>query len=328
MRGYHRLVLACVSSSTSYSKGFVFHPNQTGFKNNLLSSSRTLITSTTMSEKSTTIATQDGEEESAFPTSSSSSSYSWRSLLQTTIAKTRKIRGSNYVQVSTVTETGEPRCRTVVFRGFVTFPTDHAWYNDCDALSCSMKLCTDARSQKVAQTANQSIAELVWWFPTTSEQYRIRGILRCVGEGGEDWLSLSSSSSSSSSPSLKDKDKFFLECERKQLWGNLSDPARESFLEDPAIVPGEVYSESVVQRASLQPPPPPGGRDPEGKLLPPPSNFLLMLFDPFHVDYLRLSGGQYRQVDSKQSISTYNDDKDDGTPDSSSSSWSRQRVNP
>jgi pyridoxamine 5'-phosphate oxidase len=267
------------------------------------------------------MATQDGEEESTLPTSSSS----WRSLLETTIAKTRKIRGSNYVQVSTVTETGEPRCRTVVFRGFVKFPTEHAWNNDCGALSCGMKLCTDARSQKVAQTAHQSIAELVWWFPTTSEQYRIRGTLRCVGEGGEDCLHNNTESSSSS---LKDQDKLFLERERKQLWGNLSDPARESFLQDPAIVPGEVYAESEAQQASLQSPPPPGGRDPEGKLLPPPPSFLLMLLDPFHVDYLRLSRGQYRQVDSKKSTATHNDDKDDCTRDSSSSNWSWQRVNP
>jgi pyridoxamine 5'-phosphate oxidase len=247
-------------------------------------------------------------------------------LLETTIAKTRKIRGSNYVQVSTVTETGEPRCRTVVFRGFVKFPTDHPWYNDCDTLTCSMKLCTDARSRKVSQTAHQSIAELVWWFPTTSEQYRIRGMLQYVGDGGEDWLHNNTKSLSSSS--LKDQDKLFLERERKQLWGNLSDPARESFLQDPALVPGEVYAESEVQRASLQAPSPPGGRDPEGKVLPPPSNFLLMLLDPFHVDYLRLNRGQYRQVDSKQSIATHNDGKDDGAPDSSSRNWSWQRVNP
>lgn len=40
----------------------------------------------------------------------------WRERIEVSIAKSRKIRGGNYVQLATVDEDGHPRCRTVVFR--------------------------------------------------------------------------------------------------------------------------------------------------------------------------------------------------------------------
>jgi PPOX class probable FMN-dependent enzyme len=205
---------------------------------------------------------------------------SWRSLLETSIAKSRKIRGSNYVQIATV-EQGEPRCRTVVFRGFLNLPSDHSLSNRCDDMTCIMKMCTDLRSKKVAQSAQQPIAEIVWWFPKTSEQYRIRGPLLLIGDKTDD------------------RD---LEIARKELWGNLGDASRESFLGQ--LVPGEDYAEESSKA-------PAGGRDKDGKVLPPSENFLLMLLDPKDVDYLRLSGGQSRQMDSR-----------------GPSGWSMARVNP
>ena len=99
----------------------------------------------------------------------------------------------------------------------------------------------------------------VWWFPKTSEQYRIRGSLLLIGDDSEDRA---------------------LQISRKELWGSLSDPARESFLDDQAD-------------------PPMGGRGEDGKVVPVPENFLLMLLNPTHVDYLRLTGAQYRQIDQR-----------------------------
>ena len=86
-----------------------------------------------------------------------------------------------------------------------------------------------------------------------------------------------------------------LQIARKEMWGNLSDPARESFL--------DVESVPTV-----------GGRDQDGKVVPVPSNFLLMLLNPIHVDYLRLTGAQYRQIDQRDNTSQ--------------STWSSQRVKP
>ena len=93
---------------------------------------------------------------------------SWRSLLEVSVAKSRKIRGSNYVQISTVNQDGEPRCRTVVFRGFlnsVNLPEDHAMSpingGHFDGKPCVMKMCTDLRSKKVEEVAHQPISEMV-----------------------------------------------------------------------------------------------------------------------------------------------------------------------
>lgn len=227
-----------------------------------------------------------------------SSQKSWRSRLEVSIAKTRKIRGSNYVQLSTVEENGEPRCRTVVFRGFLKLPTDHGLYNDCDGLATTLKMCTDRRSKKVLEHQVQPMAELVWWFPKTSEQYRIRGKLILIGDEND-------TNGNDDDSILKDRT---LSIARKELWGNLSDPARESFLD--SRVPGELY-DTNNENSNDTTPIPPGGRDADGKPVPPPANFLLMLMDPTHVDYLRLTGDQYRQIDTR-----------------AEGAWSLQRVNP
>lgn len=203
---------------------------------------------------------------------------SWRDRIDVSVAKSRKIRGGNYVQIATVdAETNEPRCRTVVFRGFQDVPTGSV---DCSNKPCVMKMITDNRSNKVSEASKNSACEMVWWFGKSSEQYRIRGSLKFVGgdteENGEK-----------------------LAIARKQQWGNLSDPAREQFYWKE---PGIAYSgESTV---------PQGGRDENGKVLPPPDTFLLMLLFPTRVEYLRL-GDNFRQIDEVK----------DGK-------WTMERVNP
>ena len=254
----------CLVNSPLAGKPFAFKPLATA------TSSHNLLITRNMASSSSEEATNNGDK-------------SWRSLLEVSVAKSRKIRGSNYVQISTVDEKGEPRCRTVVFRGFQKVPENHAHSNLCDDLTCLMKMCTDKRSKKVAENAKQNIAEVVWWFPKSSEQYRIRGPLVFVG--GDEM-----------------NDDRSLEIARKELWGNISDPARESFFGQ--VVPGEAYEKDT---SSI----PPGGRDENGKVLPPPENFLLMMLDPTDCDYLRLTGSQYRQMDTR-----------------SPSGWSSKRVNP
>lgn len=218
---------------------------------------------------------------SSSPTEDQHEGKSWRSLLEASSARSRKIRGSNYVQIATVDpETLEPRCRTVVFRGFQILSDDHAVAvpkcDDDDALPCILRMITDTRSEKVTQITKHStqVAELLWWFPKSSEQYRVRGELLFVG-GSDD------------GKFAHDEE---LQQARKQQWGNLSDPAREAFF-DPEI-PGKSCSSAVSAKPDI----PAGGRDEHGKVLPPPNTFLLMLLRPKHIDYLRLTN-QYRQVD-------------------------------
>mmetsp|Transcript_352 Transcript_352/g.595 ORF Transcript_352/g.595 Transcript_352/m.595 type:complete len:277 (+) Transcript_352:113-943(+) len=188
---------------------------------------------------------------------------SWRDKIRTSIARSRKIKGGNYVQISTVDPaTLEPRCRTVVFRGFL---------KENGSETDVLKMITDKRSCKYSEVTaslgqgERSNCELLWWFAKSSEQYRIRGHLKFVGADEED--------------------ASLLTC-RKDQWGNLSDLAREQFFwRDPGLP----FEEQLKI--------PEGGRDSDGKVLPPPDNFLLMLLYPKRCDYLRL-GDNFRQIDS------------------------------
>jgi PPOX class probable FMN-dependent enzyme len=193
---------------------------------------------------------------------SSSETECWRSRIDRSIAKSRKIRGGNYVQVATVDEQGSPACRTVVFRGFMDVQNasieEAQADNEARPSSIALKMITDARSEKVAQIRQNPACEIVWWFSQSSEQYRFAGKLLLVGHDTADEALLAA---------------------RKQQWGNLSDPAREQFFWPP---PG-AYSDEVVVQV------PPGGRDEEGKVLPPPDCFLLMMLVPHQVKYLRLT---------------------------------------
>ena len=199
--------------------------------------------------------------------SDTSALMSWKTRIDSSIGRSRKIRGSNFVQISTVSN-GEPRCRTVVFRGFQRLPSAHPIATECEGMSCVMKMITDNRSSKVSEAASRPSTEMVWWFSKTSEQYRIRGDLCFVGGGDFE----------------ADADKS-LAAARKEQWGNLSDPAREQFFwQEPGI---EYSGESTV---------PAGGRDEEGNLMEAPPTFLLMFLRPKRVEYLRL-GDNFRQID-------------------------------
>ena len=192
----------------------------------------------------------------------------WRETITLSMAKSREIRGGNYVQISTVDpETNEPRCRTVVFRGFQKMSV-----GDDVEKSRVMKMITDTRSNIVKEltTSSSFIAEVVWWFSKSSEQYRISGRIQFIGEPH--------------GPATSEEMKFLYRARREQ-WGNLSDSAREQFYWKQ---PGAPYSEQNEV--------PTGGRDAVGEVLPPPKEFLLMLLHPLRVDYLRLTDN-YRQID-------------------------------
>ena len=135
---------------------------------------------------------------------------SWKSRIDVAIAKSRKVRGGNYVQIATVDEDGLPHCRTVVFRGFHEFPSLSPSVSEAEACTTqtqttprlAMKMITDNRSEKVAQIKASPACEMVWWFAKSSEQFRLAGKLMLIGEDEIDPVLLSA---------------------RKQQWGNLSD---------------------------------------------------------------------------------------------------------
>jgi len=208
---------------------------------------------------------------------------SWKDKITVSIQRSRKVKGGNFVQIATVDqETNEARCRTVVFRGFI---------NDKEGgdSPTTMKMITDSRSSKVSEVGGEKKAELVWWFSKSSEQYRIRGELEFIGQDHTD-LELTRA--------------------RKEQWGNLSDLAREQFFWKE---PGVPYNKEEQQQNDVVIPI--GGRGKDGKVLPAPDTFLLMILYPERVDYLRL-GDNYRQID---------DLIKDGNKNNK---WSTRRVNP
>lgn len=190
----------------------------------------------------------------------------WRDRIEGSIAKSRKQRGGNYVQLATIgygtissTLQGNnaenvrrfpvPENRCLVFRGFcpdyvekfVNGRNNHEPVEKPTSKPMMLKMITDKRSAKAQQIlknfeTNDDIdpAELVWWFSQSSEQYRIAGKLFVIGGSAEDTSVISKSNDhlrhgEKLSAAIKnDILKAYLE-ERKKQWGNLSDTAREQF---------------------------------------------------------------------------------------------------
>jgi pyridoxamine 5'-phosphate oxidase len=137
----------------------------------------------------------------------------------------------------------------------------------------------------------------------------VRGQLQFIGSDGPLDDDISDDAKQNAEEYIAKK---FLTEQRRQQWGNLSDMAREQFYWEN---PGEPFV--VTPSASTSSTIPTGGRDDDGKVLPPPDTFLLMLLYPTRVDYLRLSDN-YHQVDDLE--------RDDGME--RSGRWIAKRVNP
>ena len=253
----------------------------------------------------------------------------WRDRIEGSIAKSRKVRGGNYVQLATIgyrataISNGNPQSRLekipvpenrcLVFRGFCTdfsekflddtkrdFPLEKP-----KTKQMMLKMITDKRSAKAQQILenlkndrHNNPAELVWWFSQSSEQYRIAGDLFLIGCTAEDTTVIATSKDNlhdqkSISEDKTDVLKAYLE-ERKKQWGNLSDNAREQFYWN---WPGKEYDGEPEDI-------PAGGREnlqtlrvfnsssgstTMGKVLEPPENFMLLLLQPNCCKYLRLS---------------------------------------
>ena len=213
---------------------------------------------------STTSQAKDSSNCTTAKEASSQNPTQWRNMLNISIARSRKVRGGNYVQLATCTHEGHPRVRTIVQRGIM----QHGGHNTV------LKFITDCRSQKVSQLKARPEAELCWWFLKSSEQYRIRGKLTVVGDIEE---------SPDAAPELI--------AARKQQWGNLRDSAREQFYWTHPGLPLDQVPEGMMDgpKCSNKLDIPSGGRGSDGKVLPPPKTFLLLLLWPEHVDYLRLT---------------------------------------
>lgn len=85
----------------------------------------------------------------------------------------RHAPASRFVQMATVSASGRPANRTLVFRGFLNGTSQ-------------LTFVTDLRSPKTAELEQSPWAEICWYFPVTHEQFRIGGPITVVGEKSTD----------------------------------------------------------------------------------------------------------------------------------------------
>mmetsp|Transcript_4735 Transcript_4735/g.5967 ORF Transcript_4735/g.5967 Transcript_4735/m.5967 type:complete len:216 (-) Transcript_4735:684-1331(-) len=186
---------------------------------------------------------------------------SWTKRLEESIQATKKATGWNYVQMATCGPDMHPTNRTVVFRGF----------KKCVGTKrrC-LKFVTDSRSEKVKNLSSNPYSEVAWWFPGTSEQYRISGKVDII--------------------SADETDKENIDLRVKQ-WGEMSNHGRQAFYYPPG---GLVIKDKDEEL--LKPKAPKGGRDGKGFILPPPDTFVVLLLWTDTIKYLNLKEN-FAQVD-------------------------------
>jgi pyridoxamine 5'-phosphate oxidase len=183
----------------------------------------------------------------------------WLSRMESSMKLSSKVYGGNFIQMATVDTFGLPHCRTVVFRGFL--PYNH------DGIITAMKIVTDSRSEKVAHVRFNAMTELVWWFPMSSEQYRVQGRVETID------------SRSAMTTHLQDA--------RNEAWRQLRETTQVSFYGYP---PGQPYQPlNTIMDGATQEDCNPSSDDP-------PDTFLLLLVVPTCVKYLRLHDN-FAQVD-------------------------------
>jgi pyridoxamine 5'-phosphate oxidase len=142
----------------------------------------------------------------------------WRSPLARALHRNRSRPHSRYFQLATVTATGRPANRTVVFRGF--------W-------SQALAFVTDQRSAKVTDIAMNPWGEICWYFTQTREQFRLGGALTLVTEAEEKG----------------DRDQW-----RQQVWQSLSPKAQAQFYWPQPGHPRQGAWEPVPEGDRLVPP--------------------------------------------------------------------------
>ncbi|ABG42552.1 pyridoxamine 5'-phosphate oxidase-related, FMN-binding protein [Paraglaciecola sp. T6c] len=125
----------------------------------------------------------------------------WHAIFYQSLSAHEKIPASRYLQLATVDNQGNPRCRTLVFRGL-------------NQDKNQLYLHTDNRSEKMSQLEIQKHVEACWYFSETREQFRFSGHIECIGQSEK-------SETTSGSPKAQHL--------RLAHWQKLSDALRESY---------------------------------------------------------------------------------------------------
>lgn len=183
--------------------------------------------------------------------------FDWLTRLRSSIQTNKDDPHHRFIQMATVTTTGEPRNRTVVFRGF-------------DDDQESLLFCTDSRSRKVDEFSAFQSTELCWYFLKSREQYRLSGSIHLVQQAHKIqhvWTQLSPQS----------KAQFY--------W-----PSPRVRVIDPKSYSSEVYDHIIDSIQAPEPQP----TDLQSSTYP--CNFLVIRVGIKSVDYLSLASSYQRFV--------------------------------
>jgi len=104
----------------------------------------------------------------------------WRLAIKSSNNKEGKSVSKKWIQIATTSKDNLPRLRTVVFRGW--------------SEAHSMLIYTDRRSQKINDININNNVELLWLFPKSKSQYRLKGKAYEIKENIKFWNNLSENS--------------------------------------------------------------------------------------------------------------------------------------
>ena len=104
----------------------------------------------------------------------------WRLAIKSSIYKEGKSVSKRWIQIATISKDNSPKLRTVVFRG----------WSEAD----SMLIYTDRRSEKVNDININNNVEILWLFPKSKSQYRLKGEAHEIKENIKFWDNLSEQS--------------------------------------------------------------------------------------------------------------------------------------
>jgi pyridoxamine 5'-phosphate oxidase len=145
----------------------------------------------------------------------------WRQRLAKSLHDNSSQVQSKYYQVASVCSNGDPKNRTMVFRGFLSGTQ-------------SLLSVTDSRSEKIEewQGNNKSRFEICWYFAGSREQFRLAGdvalISNSIDSSYGDWV-------------LGEHTKHSL---LEQQWSNLSTKAKQPFYSSSPKAP---FDEDAIQ---------------------------------------------------------------------------------
>ena len=134
----------------------------------------------------------------------------WQQRLELALEKASNRNRAGYVQLATYDRERGAQVRTLVFRGF-------------SKEGYGLLMCSDARSAKMNELANDPRAQIAWYFADAREQFRLSGVL------------------SADNHSVRDG------CERVEVWRRMSPRARAAFFRDPFGVPDEMANEFAAR---------------------------------------------------------------------------------